>query len=118
AINPLMIPTARTVHRALERWADENAASDVGDRGLVARAVGRSALLIHAAHARALVLGAAAEAVPERVRALLSPAPRPRPVSVAVLLTLLVATASANAVVQHDADQFFDRAHIADVRDR
>ena len=45
AANPLLGPTARAVAHAVERWADEDAAGEVADRRLVARAVGQAALL-------------------------------------------------------------------------
>ncbi|MEU1624308.1 M56 family metallopeptidase [Streptomyces sp. NPDC020096] len=64
----------------LERWADESAATVVGDRRLTARAVGRAALAASAAPAGrrpAAALAAAAGPVPRRVAALLE-APRPR----------------------------------------
>jgi hypothetical protein len=118
AANPILIPTARTVRHAVERWADEDAAAEVGDRRLVARTLARSALLVHAARTPAPALGAAERAVPERVRALLSPAPRRRPVTVAILLGLLLMTAGVTAVVQRHADEFFDHAQVAAVRDR
>nr|WP_240940258.1 M56 family metallopeptidase [Planosporangium flavigriseum] len=119
AANPILIPTARAVGHAVERWADEDAAAKVGDRTLVARTLARSALLIHAPCAPAPALGATARAVPQRVRALLAPAPRRRPVTVAALLGLLLATAGITAVAQHSADEFFDHAQTtAAARDR
>jgi hypothetical protein len=44
AVNPLLRPAASAVTYLVERWADEDAATVVGDRGLVARAVARAAL--------------------------------------------------------------------------
>jgi Zn-dependent protease with chaperone function len=115
AVNPILIPTAGAVRHAVERWADEDAAAEVGDRKLVARTLARSALLVHADRTPAPALGAAERAVPERVRALLAPAPRRRPVTAAVLLGLLLATAGVTAVVQRTADEFFDHAQVAGV---
>jgi Zn-dependent protease with chaperone function len=63
----------------LERWADECAASAVGDRVVTARAVGRAALAAARTPrpARPLLAPAvAAGPVPRRVAALLSPHPR------------------------------------------
>src|SRR5262249_14982920 len=37
AVNPLLIPAARAVEYALERWADEHAAAVTGNRRLVAQ---------------------------------------------------------------------------------
>src|SRR5262249_1133609 len=45
AANPLLLPAARTVDYTVERWADEHAAAVTGDRKLVARTIGRVALL-------------------------------------------------------------------------
>ena len=42
--NPTLVPTARTLRNAVERWADEDAAARLGDRRLVARALARAAL--------------------------------------------------------------------------
>ncbi len=44
AANPLLRPAARAVEYTIERWADEKAAEAVGDRCLVAHAIGRAAL--------------------------------------------------------------------------
>ena len=44
AVNPLLRPAREAVTYLVERWADEDAAADVGDRRLVARAVARAAL--------------------------------------------------------------------------
>lgn len=45
AANPLLRPVAAAVRYTTERWADELAAREVGDRDLVARTVGKAALL-------------------------------------------------------------------------
>jgi Zn-dependent protease with chaperone function len=115
AVNPILIPTARAVSHAVERWADEYAAAEVGDRTLVARTLARSALLVHPNRA-APTLGAAGPAVPQRVRALLAAPPRRRPAIAAALLGLLLATAGAAATVEQHADAFFDRSHVTGVR--
>jgi Zn-dependent protease with chaperone function len=44
AANPLLRPAATAVATAVERWADEVAAAEVGDRALVARALARAGL--------------------------------------------------------------------------
>lgn len=114
--NPMLRPTARTVARAVERWADEDAATTVGDRRAAARALARTALLIHnPGAAGGLALGAASGEVPARVRALMRPAPRPRPASTAALAVLLLVLAAATLVVQHRGEQLFEHAgrHLA-----
>jgi Zn-dependent protease with chaperone function len=62
AVNPILIPTGRAVQHGVERWADEDAAAQTGDRHLVARTVARSALLIHAGRVLTPTLGAATRA--------------------------------------------------------
>jgi Zn-dependent protease with chaperone function len=42
---PILIPVARRIRFVTERWADEVAADDLGDRRLVARAIAKAALL-------------------------------------------------------------------------
>ena len=44
AANPLLRPVAAAVTYTVERWADETAARDCGDRRLAARAIGKAAL--------------------------------------------------------------------------
>jgi Zn-dependent protease with chaperone function len=44
AVNPLLVPVRGHVGYLVERWADEDAAAAVGDRGLVARSVAKAAL--------------------------------------------------------------------------
>jgi Zn-dependent protease with chaperone function len=87
AANPLLRPLAAAVGYAAERWADERAAAQAGDRALAARAIARAALAATAAPPRrdaaleALgVLGAGHRGpgpVPRRVAALLAPPPGP-----------------------------------------
>lgn len=73
AVNPLLVPTREVVSYLVERWADEDAASAVEDRGLVARAVARAALA--AADTSSPVLGMHGGVIVRRVRALGRPAP-------------------------------------------
>jgi hypothetical protein len=49
AANPLLGPVAGEVCFAVERWADEHAAAEAGDRKLTARAIARAALAASAA---------------------------------------------------------------------
>jgi Zn-dependent protease with chaperone function len=78
--NPFLRPLRTSVAYGVERWADEEAASRVGDRRVTARAVARAGLLsgTPAAPAAALVSFAAVGPVPRRVAALLEPAPAAR----------------------------------------
>ncbi|MCX5388157.1 M56 family metallopeptidase [Streptomyces sp. NBC_00083] len=109
ALNPLLRPLARAGAFALERWADEEAAAQIGDRSVVARAVGRAALAT-AGTPRPGLLAATGGEVPQRVRALLAPPPAPRSLPfVAGALLLSVCCASlANAA--SDSDEIVDSA--------
>ncbi|RFU83834.1 M56 family peptidase, partial [Streptomyces triticagri] len=44
--NPFLLPLRTAVEYGAERWADESAAGAVGDRALVARAIGKAALAL------------------------------------------------------------------------
>jgi Zn-dependent protease with chaperone function len=100
AANPLLRPVTAEVGYTVERWADEHAAAETGDRRLAARAVARAALASSAAppgrSAELTALGLVGQEegdpsrgrhrdrsslrtagpVPRRVAALLSPPPR------------------------------------------
>ncbi|SDL39047.1 M56 family metallopeptidase [Streptomyces indicus] len=108
--NPFLRPLRTAVVYTAERWADEEAAGAVGSRRVVARAVGKAALVSRGAPAVTLAGLAAPGPVPRRVAALLAPAPVVRrwpPAFTAVGLALWAATAgtllsamsSANAAV-------------------
>ena len=85
-IVPLLVPLRDRVRFATERWADEDAAAEVGDRALVARAICRAALAQQSAQPSLALAGLG---VPARVEALLSgPAPvRRRRATAAALFT-------------------------------
>lgn len=100
AANPLLRPVTAQVAYTVERWADEHAAAETGDRRLTARAIARAALASNAAppgrSAAITALGLLGQddgegepgrhrrrstprkagPVPRRVAALLSPPPR------------------------------------------
>jgi hypothetical protein len=107
ALNPLLIPVRETVAYLVERWADEDAAAEVGDRDLTARAVARAALATTGTQP-ARALGIDGGPAVRRVRALTSPAPAPRrrrliaPIllSAALLAVAAVATAEFVALAQ------------------
>ncbi|MGW7492556.1 M56 family metallopeptidase [Streptomyces sp. NPDC054786] len=75
--HPLLRSLRAPLAYALERWADESAASRVGDRRVTARAIGRAALAARpaapASHRPGTVLAATTGPVPRRVAALLAP---------------------------------------------
>jgi hypothetical protein len=71
AVNPLLAPVRPVVTYLVERWADEEAATVLDDRGLVARAVARAALAGSPAVAPAL--GVTGGVIVRRVNALRQP---------------------------------------------
>ncbi|MFD7556150.1 M56 family metallopeptidase [Streptomyces sp. NPDC059835] len=84
---------------AVERVADESAASAVGDRTLTARAIGRAALAGSTGGATrpSFAAGAAGGPVPQRVRALLQPTAPRRGQAVAAACLLLAVSAATLA---------------------
>lgn len=80
---PFLAPLSGRLRLAVERWADEDAARDVGDRELVARTIARAALA-QADYLGPPVLGMGLLGVGARVEALLAPSPSPRLSVVAV----------------------------------
>lgn len=85
AANVMLWPLTSAVRYTTERWADEQAAARVGDREVVARAVGKAALAARghpAPAANAMAMGATAGPVPRRVAALLAAPPARAPRSV------------------------------------
>ncbi|MER5206856.1 M56 family metallopeptidase [Streptomyces sp. NPDC002825] len=73
--NPFLRPLRTAVAYTTERWADEQAATRIGSRRTVARAVGKASLI---SRATAFAGFASAGPVPRRVAALLAPAPATR----------------------------------------
>lgn len=71
---PLLVPMRAQVRFATERWADEDAVLDVGDRRLVARAISRAAIA-QTEHSSGQPLELAGLGVRARVDALLSEPP-------------------------------------------
>lgn len=108
AVNPLLRPTTGVVRHAVERWADEHAAREVGNRELVARTIARVALLRHDAGNPAVIPAATGGQVPRRVRALLAPSPGRRPWLAAVLVVLLMCSAVTTVAVERTGDALFD----------
>ncbi|MEV0442059.1 M48 family metalloprotease [Streptomyces spectabilis] len=76
--NPFLVPLRTATAYTVERWADEEAARVVRDRRVVARAIGKAALVAARAPAPAFASLAAPGPVPRRVAALLGPAPAAR----------------------------------------
>jgi Zn-dependent protease with chaperone function len=121
AANPMLLGLPGALRQAAERWADEDAAAELADRRLVARAVARAALARHA-HGAApapspLAAGTGGD-VPARVDALLVPPARPRRLAVAALVLLLTGLAAGTAGVQHQGERLFEHAEITSAAPR
>jgi Zn-dependent protease with chaperone function len=106
AANPLLRPAARQVRLAVELWADQLAAREVGDGRVVARALARASLAAaQPQQPGGFRLAVAESDVSARVHALTHLPPRLRPWAAASVLVLAVAS-SAIAVtltfVVHD----------------
>jgi hypothetical protein len=113
ALAPWQRPVRRAVGYATERWADEVAAAELGDRAVVARVLARSGLRAPAgAPPRWSVLAMAGRrsSVVPRVRALLAPAPRQRPGVVLAAAGLVVFAVVTAVHAQADGDRWFDAA--------
>ncbi|GGI96352.1 M56 family metallopeptidase [Streptomyces brasiliensis] len=103
AANPLLGPVRAAVTFLVERWADEQAADSVGDRGTTARALARAALT--AGRARpACALNFTDRAVTRRIAALQTPPP-PRLWSAAAAV-LALGTLPALLAVDATGDLF------------
>ncbi|WP_328720460.1 M56 family metallopeptidase [Streptomyces sp. NBC_00247] len=98
--NPFLVPLRTAVAYSTERWADEEAARVVGSRRVVARAVGKAALVSAGSPYEGLAAFAVEGPVPRRVAALLDPAPTARfwpPASTHLFLAALTATVGTAA---------------------
>ncbi|MGW4651181.1 M56 family metallopeptidase [Kitasatospora sp. NPDC004289] len=103
AVHPALRSLRPALDFHLERWADESAAREVGDRRLAAAAIARAALAGSAAKSRGgPLLAVNTGPVPQRVEALLGPVPvLPKAASArasAVGLVLWVLTCAVAAV--------------------
>jgi beta-lactamase regulating signal transducer with metallopeptidase domain len=117
AANPLLRPLARHVRLAVELWADESAAAEVGDRRLVARALARASLAASAAGGRPGVRLAIAETdVGARVRALVDQPRRLHPWAAAAALALILASSAAAVTLTWATHQRIEVAQLASVQ--
>lgn len=131
AANPLLRPVATAVRYTTERWADELAAREVGDRGLVARTVGKAALLVkgrrHGPSAVLAMVGRRGRALPERrtgsggrlrgtgpvpwrVAALLAAPAQPNLLLLTVALAVLLLTGACTLDAARDLHGLFELA--------
>jgi Zn-dependent protease with chaperone function len=112
AANPLLRPLRAAVGLAVERWADEAAAAETGDRRLVARALARAGI----AHSRArsarpaAVLAAADTHLTVRIRALLEPPPQHRRLAFGFVVASTACCVLAAGVAAQGAHDRFETA--------
>ena len=116
AANPLLRPVAAAVAIAVERDADEIAATEVGDRVLAARALARASLARATAPARYHcpdgALAGAQDNVVARARALLAPPPPHRRALAVILTALILATGAVSLVTAKQTEQRFEAAQV------
>ena len=117
-LNPVLWRLPDAVTAATERWADEDAAAAVGDREVLARALGRAALsnLPGTEHTQRTprTLPAMAQAhVGARVRALMAPPPPRRRALAAVIGVAIAMTVWSSIDSARETDHFFDSARAA-----
>lgn len=116
AANPLLIPVARQVRLLVERWADEDAALEVDDRLLTARALAKAALARRDGqqsnqHTPRFALPSTEHAVTERALALTRPLPAPRRGLSNAILALAAFSLLASVVIAHSTEAEFEHAH-------
>ena len=93
ALIPVLRPLASVIRYTTERWADETAATHVGDRSVVARALAKAALASKGSPVSAAALAVSGGPVPRRVAALLAGPPAGR------LRLVIGSLSSASALV-------------------
>ena len=98
AVLPPLRPMINRLSWLLERWADETAAREVGDRRVVATAIAHAALST-TSRQTPMFLAFGSDSVVARVEAMLQP-PRSRSIAVSVALMLSVTTAALAALTQ------------------
>lgn len=102
AANPLMRPVARAIELTVERWADETAVREVGDRNAVAGALAAAAFAAPRTPAPEGTLAGAQSHLPDRVASLLRPrASRSVVMGVAVATVVLACWAAGLLVIGH-----------------
>jgi Zn-dependent protease with chaperone function len=107
--NPLLWRLPDAVTEATERWADEDAAAVVGDREVLARALGRAAL----SNLPRTVPAMAQAHVGKRVRALMAPPPPRRRALAAIVGIAIGVTFWASIDSARETEDFFDSARAA-----
>ncbi|QGG94185.1 M56 family metallopeptidase [Actinomarinicola tropica] len=107
---PLLIPLARQVRFATERWADETAAAALGSRRTVARAIARVALM-SSNDELSPALAFSGRGTSARVDALLHPVgPRRVELPAAVVFATVMTTMAGSSVQAHHLAMFLVHA--------
>lgn len=107
AVHPLLGSTAVDLRYALERWADEDAATATS-RPVAASALAKAGLATLGQHPAPMIeMALHGHAVPDRVAALLDEPPHHRPWAWALVATALVA-AGACLWATHDTELFYE----------
>ncbi len=112
ALLPVATPLVGAGDQALERWADEAAAAQVGDRQLVARSLAKAALASTDYRRNALSPAFAEGAVVERVNALLQPQRASRWALSAAPLLIAAFGAATLLEASRELDHLFDLAKL------
>ena len=110
AANPFLAPLRGAIAYATERWADEEAAAEVGDRRLAAQALARVGLLVGRGAEEQPHLALAQHAVTARVAALLKESPRRRPTWSFGVIALVGAGLIAAVFVEKQTEHVFELA--------
>lgn len=107
---PFLVPLARQVRFATERWADETAATDLGSRRTVARAIARVALM-SSGDQLSPALAFSGRGTSARVEALLHPGhPRRVEIPAAVVIATILTTMAGSSVQVHHLAMFLVHA--------
>jgi len=112
AANPLLRPLRAAVGLAVERWADEAAAAETGDRHLVARALARAGVARSRVRAPlpSAALAAADTNLAVRIRALLEPPLRHRRLAFGFVIALTACSILAAGVAAQGAHDRLETA--------
>jgi Zn-dependent protease with chaperone function len=117
AANPLLQPLARNVSLAIELWADQAAADEVGDRRVVAQALARATLAAAAPRRQGgVTLAIAQTQVGARVRALVDQPPRLRRWALAAALALTLTVSAAALTLTWATHQQIEIAQFTSAR--
>ena len=118
AANPFLRPVARLVREGVERWADEVAATELGDRRLAAKALARAGLArSRTADGRSVIVRSALPgadgAVSARVSSLLAEPAPPRRTAGAALVIIAIVAMTAVVHTELRVEARFDLAESA-----